>query len=95
MVEWNYYIHIMDMVGVDKMKENTKEVKCDSCGNMTTDPYVYHIVPSPYLHDWKSIPPYSKNTPRIKRVDLEGKRKIAIYNYCNNECYKNTKVSVD
>jgi len=56
---------------------------------------VYHIVPSPYLYDWKSIPPYIKNAPKTKRVDLEGKRKIAIYNYCSNECYENTKVSVD
>ena len=77
------------------MKKNTKEVKCYSCGSMTTDPYVYHIVPSPYLHDWKSIPPYVKNAPGIKRVDLEGKRKISIYNYCNTECYENTKVLVD
>ena len=42
-------------------QKNTEEVRCDSCGNITTDPYVYHIVPSPYLHDWKSIPPYIKS----------------------------------
>jgi hypothetical protein len=94
-VGWNYYIHIMDMVGVDKMKKNTKEVKCYSCGSMTSDPYVYHIVPSSPMYDIKSIPIYSKNGPKIRRVDLEGKRKIAIYNYCSNECYENTKVSVD
>ena len=75
-------------------KEDTKEVKCDSCGNMKTDPYVYHIVPSHYLHDCNSIPPYIKNAPKTKRVDLEGKRKISIYNYCNTECYETKKPSV-
>ena len=76
---------------MDTMKENTKEVKCDGCGNMTTDPYVYHIVPPPPMYDIKSIPPYIKNAPKTKRVDLTGKSKISIYNYCNNECYENKK----
>ena len=75
-------------------QKDIKEVKCDGCGNMTTDPYVYHIVPSTYLYDWKSIPPYIKNAPKTKRVDLEGKRKISIYNYCNTECYETKKPSV-
>ena len=72
-------------------QKNTKEVQCHSCGNMTSDPYVYHIVPSSPLYDIKSIPPYIKNAPKTKRVDLTGKSKISIYNYCNNECYENKK----
>ena len=78
------------------MRKNNKldpvKVRCDGCGNMTSDPYVYHIVPSPYLYDWKSIPPYIKNAPKTKRVDLTGKSKITIHNYCNNECYENKKL---
>ena len=74
---------------------DTVKVRCHSCGNMTSDPYVYHIVPSSPMYDIKSIPIYSKNAPKTKRVDLTGKRKISIYNYCNTECYENTKVLVD
>ena len=69
----------------------TVKVRCHSCGSMTSDPYVYHIVPSSPLYDIKSIPIYSKHGIKIKRVDLTGKSKISIYNYCNNECYENKK----
>ena len=71
--------------------DTVKKVRCYSCGNMTSDPYVYHIIPSSPMYDIKSIPPYIKNAPKTKRVDLTGKSKISIYNYCNNECYENKK----
>jgi len=61
--------------------------KCNNCGKMATNPYVYHIVPShkyPY-----NVPVYSK--PKTKRVDLKGDMKVAVYNYCNRECYENTR----
>ena len=61
--------------------------KCNNCGKMATNPYVYHIVPShkyPY-----NVPAYSK--PKTKRVDLKGDMKVAVYNYCNRECYENTR----
>ena len=73
---------------------DTVKVRCHSCGNMTSDPYVYHIVPSSPIYDIKSIPIYSKHSIKIKRVKLTGKSKISIYNYCNNECYENKKPSV-
>ena len=72
-------------------QKNTKEVQCYSCGNMISNPYVYHIVPTSPIYDTKSIPPYIKNAPKTKRVDLTGKRKISIYNYCDTECYVNKK----
>ena len=72
-------------------QKNTKEVQCHSCDNMTSDPYVYHIVPESPMYDIKTIPIYSKNGIKIKRVNLTGKSKISIYNYCNNECYENKK----
>ena len=70
---------------------DTVKVRCHSCGNMTSDPYVYHIVPESPMYDIKTIPIYSKNGIKIKRVNLTGKSKISIYNYCNNECYENKK----
>jgi hypothetical protein len=63
--------------------------KCYSCGKMATKPYVYHIVPS--FTYGAQIPIYSKNDVKTKRVELKGKRKVLVYNYCNRECYENKK----
>lgn len=67
-------------------KKQTKPIrrKCHNCGKMATNPLVYHLVPSiPY---GEPVPVYSKNGPKTKRVDLKGKRKIKVYNYCDSEC---------
>ena len=69
-----------------------KKRKCYSCGKMATNPLVYQIVPSynfPY-----DIPIYQKNAPKTKRVDLKGKRKVLVYNYCNRECCENKRPQV-
>ena len=63
--------------------------KCYSCGKMASSPYTYTIVPS-YSYG-AQIPIWQKNTPKIKRVDLRGKRRVLVYNYCNRECYENRK----
>ncbi len=67
--------------------------KCNNCGKMATDPYVYHIVPAhkfPY-----NIPAYSKSKTKIKRDELKGDMKVAVYNYCDSECYKEGKLRVN
>ena len=63
--------------------------KCYSCGKMTTNPYTYTIVPS-YAYG-QQIPVYSKSDVKTKRVELKGKRKVSVHNYCNRECYENRK----
>ena len=63
--------------------------KCHNCGKMATNPYVYHIVPS-YSYG-AQIPVYSKNEIKTNRVELRGKRKVLVYNYCNRECYENKR----
>ncbi len=72
-------------------EETTKPIrrKCYSCGKMATRPYVFHIVPS-YEYG-AQIPVYQKNAPKTNRVELRGKRKVLVYNYCNRECYENRK----
>ena len=70
-----------------RIPRKTFRRKCNNCGKMATNPYVYHIVPShkyPY-----NVPVYSK--PKTKRVDLKGDMKVAVYNYCDKECYKDFK----
>ena len=69
--------------GMDTMK-----VRCRNCGSMTTEPYVHHKLPSSPMYDIKSIPIYSKNGTKIRRVDLTGERKISVQNYCDRECYE-------
>ena len=66
--------------------------KCNTCGKMATNPYVYHIVPAhkfPY-----QIPAYSKSKNKTKRVDLKGDMKVAVYNYCNKECSKHGQLYI-
>ena len=70
-------------------REKSIRRKCYSCGKMATKPYVYHIVPS-YSYG-AQIPVWQKNTPKTKRVELKGKRKVLVYNYCNRECYENKR----
>ena len=78
-----------------------KPVECDVCGIMTDDPYVRHIVP-PYItsnymksshkEEDKKIPKkIPKQVPK-KRVDFTGYNKIAIYNYCNFDCYHSSSL---
>ena len=59
--------------------------KCHSCGKMANNPYTYTIVPT-YSYG-QQIPLYNKSGVKTKRVDLKGKRKVLVYNYCNKECY--------
>lgn len=68
------------------MKSGSK--KCHSCGKMAQNPYVYHLVPA---KRYGSIPTYAKNAPKTKRIDLRGENKVDVYNYCNRECYENTR----
>ena len=61
--------------------------KCYSCGSMVRKPYIYNIIPSiPYGH---KPPEYSKSSPKTKRVDLKGDKKVLMYFYCDRECYEN------
>ena len=78
----------MNNIKIKKTKEVIRR-KCYSCGKMATKPYVYHIVPS-YSYG-AQIPIYSKSEVKTKRVELRGKRKVLVYNYCNRECYENKK----
>jgi hypothetical protein len=68
------------------MKAGSK--KCHSCGKMAEKPYVYHIVPT---RKYGVIPTYTKNEKKTNRVDLKGDMKVAVYNYCNRECYEITR----
>ena len=63
--------------------------KCHSCGKMATNPYVYHIVPS-YSYG-QQIPLYVKSDVKTNRIDLRGKRKVLVFNYCNRECCENKR----
>ena len=66
--------------------------KCHSCGKMATNPLEYHIVPSlPYGSD---MPVYKKSDVKTKRVDLKGDMKVAVYNFCDNQCYEEGKPKV-
>ena len=70
------------------MKLNNRR-KCYSCSKMATNPYTYTMVPS-YSYG-AQIPVYSKSEVKTKRIDLRGKRKVLVYNYCNRECYENKR----
>ena len=63
--------------------------KCYSCSKMATKPYVYHIVPS--YNYGQQIPLYEKSGVKTSRVDLRGKRKVLVFNYCNRECCENRR----
>jgi hypothetical protein len=59
---------------------------------MATNPLVFHLVPSiPY---GEPMPIYSKSAPKTLRVDFKGDMKVAVYNFCNNQCYKEGKPKV-
>ena len=61
--------------------------KCHTCGKMAINPYVYHIVPS--ISVYGKIPIYKKGGDKTDRVDLTGKMKITVMNYCDIECKQN------
>jgi len=65
--------------------------KCHHCGNMATNPFVYHIVPS-YKYPY-NIPIYQKGGVKTKRVDLKGDRKIKAYHFCDNKCYAESSMT--
>ena len=56
---------------------------------MATNPYVYHIVPS--ISVYGKIPIYQKGGEKTDRVDLKGKMKIIVKNYCDIECRRRRK----
>ena len=70
---------------------STKPIKrkCHSCGKMATNPYTYTIVPT-YTYG-QEIPLYNKSGVKTNRVDLKGERKVFIHNYCNKECYNESR----
>jgi|TARA_B100001079_G_scaffold228966_1_gene207421 hypothetical protein len=70
---------------------STKPIKrkCHSCGKMATNPYTYTIVPT-YTYG-QEIPLYTKSGVKTNRVDLKGERKVLIHNYCNKECYNESR----
>ena len=63
--------------------------KCHTCGKMATNPLVYHIVPS--ISVYGKIPIYQKGGEKTDRVDLTGKMKITVMNYCDRECKRNAR----
>ena len=66
--------------------------KCNTCGKMATNPYVYHIVPSISVYD--KVPIYQKGGEKTDRVDLKGKMKITVMNYCDRECRRRRKKEI-
>ena len=62
---------------------STKPIKrkCHFCGKMATNPYTYG----------QEIPLYTKSGVKTNRVDLKGERKVLIHNYCNKECYNESR----
>jgi len=70
-----------------RAKLNKQPGHCRTCGKYCKKPYVYQYVPA---YDSKIfIPPYSKSSPKIKRLDLTGARKVRTENYCDQVCFEN------
>tara|TARA_Y100000296_G_C5087318_1_gene213039 strand:- start:490 stop:735 length:246 start_codon:yes stop_codon:yes gene_type:complete len=67
-----------------RSKLNRQPADCDTCGKHCEKPYGYQIVPV-YMNEL-DIPPYSKSAKKIKRLDLEGYRKVTTFNYCSEKC---------
>ena len=59
--------------------------KCNHCGKMKTNPFIYHIVPE--YKNIMEIPTYSRTAQKTSRIDLKGDRKIKAFHYCDRECY--------
>ena len=72
-----------------RIPRKTFKRKCDTCGKMATNPYVYHIVPPISIYD--KLPIYQKGGEKIDRVDLTGRMKIIVQNYCDMECRRHRK----
>ena len=66
---------------------NRKPGTCQACGKYVEKPYVYQLIPS--YDSESSILPYSKASPKIKRSDLTGYRKVQTENYCDQVCFDN------
>ena len=63
--------------------------KCHHCGKMKTNPLVHHIVPS--ISSYGEPPMYQKGGEKTDRVDLKGKLKVVVKNYCDRECKRNAR----
>ena len=75
-----------------RIPRKTFKRKCHTCGKMATNPYVYHIVPS--ISVYGKIPIYQKSGEKTDRVDLTGKMKITVMNYCDGECRRRRKKEI-
>ena len=75
-----------------RIPRKTFKRKCHHCGKMKTNPLVHHIVPS--ISPYGEIPIYQKGGEKTDRVDLKGKMKITVMNYCNIECRRRRKKEI-
>ena len=75
-----------------RIPRKTFKRKCHTCGKMATNPLVYHIVPS--ISAYGKIPIYQKGGEKTDRVDLKGKMKITVMNYCDGECRRRRKKEI-
>ena len=48
--------------------------KCNQCGKMKTNPFIYHIVPE--YKNIMEIPTYSRTAQKTPRIDLKGDREL-------------------